>query len=91
MTFKTKCPNCRHNFGRACSQALRFGQDVFLEGKDFCFYHMFETNFSEHSKIWGAQKHLGITASEFHSCLRARAGPSPEGLLLGAFMFLQGG
>jgi len=52
---------------------------------------MFETNFSEHSKIWGAQKHLGITASEFHSCLRARAGPSPEGLLLGAFMFLQGG
>jgi len=24
--------------------------------KDFYFYHMFETNFSEHKKIWGEQK-----------------------------------
>jgi len=28
---------------------------------------MFETNFSEHNKIWGAQKNLGVTA---HECPR---------------------
>jgi len=28
-------------------------------GKDFNFYHTFETNFSEHNKIWGAQKRFG--------------------------------
>jgi len=32
---------------------------------------MFKTNFSEHNKIWGAQKYLGVTASE---CSTASAG-----------------
>jgi len=63
--FKTKYPNCRHSFGRTRPVA-RFwrlgGQNTFLSGKDFYFYYMFETNFSEHNKIWGAQKYLGVTA-----------------------------
>jgi len=34
------------------SQVLRFGgQNIFLGGKDFCFYHMLKTNVSEHNKI----------------------------------------
>jgi len=42
---------------QACSQVLRFGGAKYiLWGKDFNIYHMFETNFSEHNKIWGAQK-----------------------------------
>jgi len=49
---------------------------------------MFDTNFSEHNKIWGAQK---VTAPECPPCLRAWAAPSPERLLLGTFMFVQGG
>jgi len=32
---------------------------------------MFKTNFSEHNKIWGAQKYLGVTAPE---CLTVSAG-----------------
>jgi len=35
------------------------GKIHFLWGKDFNIYHMFETNFSEHNKIWGAQKRSG--------------------------------
>jgi len=31
----------------------------FLWGKDFNFCHMFDTNFSEHNKIWGAQNRFG--------------------------------
>jgi len=27
-------------------------------GKDFNFYHMFETNFSEQYKIWGGTKKI---------------------------------
>jgi len=43
-------------FGQARSQVLRFGrQNAHLEGQDFCFYCMFETIFSGHNKIWGAQ------------------------------------
>jgi len=34
----------------------------FLWGQDFNFYYMFETNFSEHNKIWEAQKNWGGTA-----------------------------
>jgi len=52
MAFKTKYSNCRHNFGRTRPVA-RFkgleGQNTFLWGKDFNFYHMFETNFSQHN------------------------------------------
>jgi len=35
-----------------------WGQNAFLGGKDFCFHHMFKTNFSEHIKIWGATKNI---------------------------------
>ena len=74
MAFKTNYSNCRHNFGRTRPVA-RFegleGQNTFLWGKDFSIYHMFETNFSEHNKIWGPQKHLGVTAPE---CLTVSAG-----------------
>ena len=35
------------------------GHATFLGGQDFCFYYMFETNFSGRDKIWGG------TAPEF--------------------------
>ena len=41
-----------------------WGTIYIFRGKDFCFYHMFTTNFSEHNKIWGHKKDLGVTASE---------------------------
>jgi len=42
------------------SQVLKFRRkNTFLWGKDFNFCHIFETNFSEHNKIWGAQKRFG--------------------------------
>jgi len=41
------------------------GQNTFLWGKDFDIYHTFETNFSEHKKIWGHKKDLGVTATEW--------------------------
>jgi len=43
-----------------------FGREnAFLRGKDFCFYYMFKTNFSEHNKMLGGhKKDLGVTASE---------------------------
>jgi len=59
-------------------------------GKDYNFCHMFETNFSEHKKISGAQKRFGVTAPNAPPCLRAWAEPSPESLPLGAIMFVQG-
>ena len=44
---------------------LRFrGVKYIFRGKYFCFYHMFQTNFSEHNKIWGEQKKFGVTAAE---------------------------
>jgi len=73
------------------SQVLRLeGGKTFLWGKDLNFYHMAETHFSEHNKIWGAQKTFGVTAPECSPCLRAWAEPSPESLPLGAFIFVQG-
>jgi len=85
--------NCRHNFGRnqACSQVLRFGgaKHIFM-GKRVYIYYMFETNLSEHNKIWRAQKRSGITVPECPPCLRAWAEPLPESLPLWAFIFVQG-
>jgi len=51
-------------------------------GEDFKFYHMFDTNFSEHNKIWGHKKDLGVTAPECPPCLQAWAAPSPESLAI---------
>jgi len=77
---------------QARSQVLRFGgANKILWGKHFNFYHMFETNFSEHNKIWGAQKYSVVTAPNAQPYLRAWAELSPESLPLGAFRFVQGG
>jgi len=35
------------------------GTKYIFRGKNFVFCHMFKTNFSEHNKIWGAQKRFG--------------------------------
>jgi len=36
-----------------------WGAKCILGGKDFCFYFMFETNFSGHNKIWWGTKNWG--------------------------------
>jgi len=58
VDFKTKYRNCRNNFGRTrpVAKFQGMGGNTFLGGKDFYFYRMFETNFSEHNKIWGHKK-----------------------------------
>jgi len=46
-----KYPNCRHTFGRI-RQVARFkiwGSNYIVRGKNFCFCHIFNTNFSEHN------------------------------------------
>jgi len=48
---------------------------------------MFETNFSEHNKIWGAHKRFGVTAP----MSAGLGGTVARSLPLGTFMFLQGG
>jgi len=66
------------------------GQNTILWGKILIFI-MFETNFSEHNKIWGAQNIFGDNFPHMPPCLGAWAEPSPEGLPLGTFIFVQGG
>jgi len=61
-----------------------------LWGKDFIIYHTFETNFSEHNKIWGAQKDLGVTAPECPTVSAGLGRPLQESLPLAAFMFVKG-
>jgi len=51
-------------FGRinARNKVSRFWTAKYIfRGKDFCFYHMFKTNNSEHNKIWRAQKRFRVT------------------------------
>jgi len=65
MDFKTKYSQLQTQFGQnqARSQVLRFrGPKYIFMGERFLFYHMFETNFSGHDKIWGHKKDLGVTA-----------------------------
>jgi len=49
----------KRNYQLSCPNAgpvLRFReQSKFLGGKDFCFYYMFKSNFSEHNKIRGTK------------------------------------
>jgi len=61
MAFKTNYPNCKYNFGRTrpVDSSKVWGKITFSEGKDFRFYHMFQTNFSEHNKSLGTQKIIG--------------------------------
>jgi len=74
----------------ALSQVLRFvGKDRFFGGTDFCFYHTFKANFSEHKKSGRAPKRFGVTAPEcLTPCLGAWEKTSPESLPLEAFMFV---
>jgi len=45
---------------QARNQVLRFGRETaFLWAEDFCVFHMFKTNFSEHNKIRGDKKIWG--------------------------------
>jgi len=52
MSLKRKYPNCGHNFGRTrpVAKVKLLGCKMQFFGKDFYFYYMFKTNFSEHSK-----------------------------------------
>jgi len=61
MAFKTKYSDCRHNFGRIrpVDRSQGLGKKIYFRGKDFCIYHMFKTNFSEHNKIWGTKMFEG--------------------------------
>ena len=58
--FKTKYSNCRHNSGitRPVARFAGLGRKYIFMGKDFNFYRMFETNFSEQYKIWGGTKKI---------------------------------
>ena len=44
---------------QARSQVLTFGGKIHFCGKDFHFFHMFKTHFSEHNKIGGPKKIWG--------------------------------
>jgi len=44
---------------QARSQVLTFGGKIHFWGKDFHFFHMFKTHFSEHNKIGGPKKIWG--------------------------------
>ena len=61
MAFKTKYPNCRHNFARirpvASFRGLG-GKYIFI-GKGFHFCYMFETHFLNTTKFWEPHKRFG--------------------------------
>ena len=88
--------NCRHNFVRTRTLAgfkVWGEQNTFLGGKDFSICHIFDRNFSEHSKILEVQKDLGaiVPESSPHLCLPAWAEPTPENPPFGGFLCVQGG
>jgi len=51
---------------------------------------MFKTNFSEHNKIWGHKKDLGITASERPTVSAVLDRTDARKSSIGVFMFAQG-
>jgi len=51
---------------------------------------MLKTSFSEHNKIWGGTKRLGVTAPECPPCLRTWAEPSPKSSIGGLHVFAGG-
>ena len=74
------------------SQVLRFGgQNKFLWGKYFNFYHIFKTNFSERNKIWGAQKRFGGNCPRMSRRICGPGQNRRQSLPLGAFIFVKGG
>jgi len=62
--FSEPCREIFLHSHKARSDVFKFGgENTFLGGHDFCFYHIFETNFSGNKKIWGCTKEiLGGTA-----------------------------
>ena len=69
--------NCRHNFVRTRTLAgfkVWGEQNTFLGGKDFSICHIFDRNFSEHSKILEVQKDLGAIVPESSPHLPYRPG-----------------
>ena len=36
-----------------------WGRKIHFRGKDYCFYHMFETNYSEHNNVWRGTNDFG--------------------------------
>jgi len=77
MAFKTKYPNCRHNFARirpvASFRGLG-GKYIFI-GKGFHFCHMFETHFLNTTKFWEPHKRLGDNCPACPPCLGAGTEP----------------
>jgi len=57
------------------------GQNTFLGGHEFCFYYIFETNFSGNKKIWGGTKEIWGVTKEIWGALPPNAprgyGPAP--------------
>jgi len=91
MTFKTKYLNCRHNFGktRPMNWFSGLGENYIFSGK-IVFVICLTKIFLSTTKC-GGHKNIWDNCPRMLPCLLAWAGPSPESLPLGAFMFLQGG
>jgi len=94
IDLKPKYSNCKLIFGTT-RPAARFwglgGQNTLLLAKDFNFYHMFETNFSEHNKIWGGQKRFRANCRRMPPVSAGLGKNVAKSLPLGNFMFVQGG
>jgi len=82
MVFKTKYPNCRHNFGRIRPVATFLGlgeENTFLGGRIFVFIIcLFLKIFLSTTEFGEALKRFGVTAPECPPCLRAWTEPSPK-------------
>jgi len=52
---------------------------------------MFETNISEHKKIWVYKKDLGVTAPECHTVSAGPGRTIARKSSIGVFMFVKGG
>jgi len=50
---------------------------------------MFKTNFSEHNKIWGAQKRFGVTALECPTMSAGLSRTVARKSPIGAYMLVQ--
>jgi len=59
--------NCIITPTQACSQVSRFGGvEYIVGGQDFCFYYMFEKNFSRGNKTWGTAPECPPLATGLH-------------------------
>jgi len=53
----TRIPGCPEARPKVRFQG--FGGKIRFRGENFCFYYVFERNFSGHNKIWGGTKIFG--------------------------------